>query len=58
MKIFSVNVDVEKYQWAMPVDDCGPDYLEVMTFECQRKKNLWIDHDWFIFNPKIGQRFN
>lgn len=55
MKIFSVDVDVEKYQWAMPADDSRPDYLDLMTFECRKKKDLWIDQDWFVFNPKLEE---
>lgn len=52
MKIFSIGVDVEKYQWIMPtVDD--DNILDLLTFECSRKSDSWIFEDWFVFNPML-----
>jgi hypothetical protein len=50
IKIFSIESDVNKYQWLMP-ELPEDDWLEFLNFDCSDKNPNWSEIKWRSFNP-------
>ncbi len=51
MKIFEIETDANNVQWVMPRTRVE-NWLELSTFDCERKNDTFDPIEWYIFNPK------
>jgi hypothetical protein len=58
MKIYSISVNANTYQWLIPEID-KEQLLDIITFDCYSKISQWPNVNWYTYNPKnkIGNFF-
>tara|TARA_R110002072_G_scaffold277589_1_gene439313 strand:+ start:923 stop:1507 length:585 start_codon:yes stop_codon:yes gene_type:complete len=53
MKIYRIEVNVEKYQWIMAdISEDDNDFIDIHFFNGEEKNNWRKDVDFYVYNPK------